>query len=518
MSANTVVTITADYFFAGNEYTITTDITVIAPPPRLVPVITWSNPGDIVYGMALSTMQLNANAASPANPSGAIPGTFTYSPPLGTVLAAGSHQALSVTFLPTDTTTYASSSATVSLNVQQAPLTITANNQSTAYGAALPALSVSYSGFVNGDTSANLTTQPAVTTTATAGSPVGGYPITANGAADANYIINSLPGTLTVTPVPLTITANNQSKGYGAALPPLSASYSGFVNGDTPASLTTQPMVSTTATAGSPVGGYSITANGAADANYIINSLPGTLTVTPVPLTITANNQSKGYGAALPPLSASYSGFVNGDTPASLTTQPMVSTTATAGSPVGLYPITVSGATDANYLISSVAGVFAVTSVELTITANNQSTAFGAAIPALTVSYSGFVNGDTPASLTRLPWVTTTAVTGSPVGVYPITTGGATAANYIILYVAGTLTITAGIPADFSSASLNGNLLKMILSAGAGQNYALDRSPNLVDWTPLVTNTVAAGGTVNFSDTVGVDKSKSMFYRARLVP
>ena len=271
VSANTVVTITADYFFAGTEYTITTDITVIAPPPRLVPVITWSNPGDIVYGMALSTMQLNANAASPANPSGAIPGTFTYSPPLGTVLAAGSHQALSVTFLPTDTTTYASSSAIVSLNVQQAPLTITANNQSTAYGAALPALSVSYSGFVNGDTSANLTTQPAVTTTATAGSPVGGYPITANGAADANYIINSLPGTLTVTPVPLTITANNQSKGYGAALPPLSASYSGFVNGDTPASLTTQPMVSTTATAGSPVGLYPITVSGATDANYLIS-------------------------------------------------------------------------------------------------------------------------------------------------------------------------------------------------------------------------------------------------------
>ena len=41
--------------------------------------------------------------------------------------------------------------------------------------------------------------------------------------------------------------------------------------------------------------------------------------MTAAPLTITANNQSKVYGAALPTLTASYSGFVNGDTSASLT-------------------------------------------------------------------------------------------------------------------------------------------------------------------------------------------------------
>ena len=48
-------------------------------------------------------------------------------------------------------------------------------------------LTVSYSGFVNGDTSASLTTQPTVTTTATASSHVSGnpYTITASGASDA---------------------------------------------------------------------------------------------------------------------------------------------------------------------------------------------------------------------------------------------------------------------------------------------------------------------------------------------
>jgi hypothetical protein len=71
---------------------------------------------------------------------------------------------------------------------------------------------VSYTGFVNGDTAASLTTPPTVTTTATASSAVGTYPITASGAVDANYTISYSPGTLTVTPVGLTITANNQTR------------------------------------------------------------------------------------------------------------------------------------------------------------------------------------------------------------------------------------------------------------------------------------------------------------------
>ena len=137
-------------------------------------------------------------------------------------------------------------------------------------------------------------------------------------------------------PAPLTITADNQTKVYGAALPTLTASYTGFVNGDTSASLTTQPTLTTTATASSQCRGspYAITASGAVDSDYSISYASGLLTVTPVALTITADNQTKVYGAALPTLTASYSGFVNGDTSASLHTQPTLSTTATATSHV----------------------------------------------------------------------------------------------------------------------------------------------------------------------------------------
>src|SRR5476649_2108792 len=109
------------------------------------------------------------------------------------------------------------------------------------------------------------------------------------------------------------MTADSSVKAYGAALPTLTVSYTGLVNGDL--ATTTAPTVTTTATAASHVSGnpYSITASGAVDSDYTIAYVGGTLTVNPVGLTITADNQVKAYGAALPTLTVSYTGLVNGD-------------------------------------------------------------------------------------------------------------------------------------------------------------------------------------------------------------
>jgi hypothetical protein len=329
-------------------------------------------------------------------------------------------------------------------SVTPAPLTVTADDQSKVYGAGLPPLTVHYTGFVNGDTPISLSPRPVVATTATAASGVGTHPITVSVAADANYTITFVAGTLTITPAPLTITAADQTKGYGAPLPTLTASYSGFVNGDTSTSLTAPPTLATTATAASHVGGnpYRITASGAVDSNYTISFAPGTLTVEPVALTITADSQTKAYGAALPTLTASYSGLVNGDSSTSLTTPPTLGTTATAASHVGSYPITAGAAVDADYTINYVAGTLTVTPAALTITADDQTTVAGGPLPALTVQYAGFANGDTAACLTSPPVLSTTATASSPAGSYAITVSGAADPNYSITFVPGTLTIT----------------------------------------------------------------------------
>jgi type VI protein secretion system component Hcp len=173
---------------------------------------------------------------------------------------------------------------------------------------------------------------------------------------------DSTSGDLTqvVSPAALTITANNQTKVYGAALPALTASYSGFVNGDTTASLTTLPALATTATTASPVGGYAITASGAVDPNYTINYVSGSLTVTPAALTVTVNNTTNVYGAPLPAFTVLYSGFVGSDGPSVLGGQLTFSTTATATSAPGAYTVSASGLTDANYQIHYVSGTLTI--------------------------------------------------------------------------------------------------------------------------------------------------------------
>ena len=61
-------------------------------------------------------------------------------------------------------------------------------------------------------------------------------------------------------------------------------------------------------------------------------------------LTITASSAPMSYGSTPPTITASYDGFVNGDSAASLTTGPTCSTTATSSSPVGTYDSSCSGA------------------------------------------------------------------------------------------------------------------------------------------------------------------------------
>lgn len=327
-----------------------------------------------------------------------------------------------------------------------APLTVTAANAAQQYGQPTPNLNTAtYSGFVNGDTPASLRGTLKCTTPATPASPVGAYPITCSGLSSPNYVITYVPGTLTITPAPLTLASNNITQVYGAPTPPLTGiTSSGFVNGDSLTSLSGTLNCTTTATQASPVGSYPITCAGLTSANYSITFAPGVLTIGPAPLTITANNATRAYGQPNPSLNnVAASGFVNGDTLASLLGTLTCSTSATPSSSAGTYPITCSGLMSPNYSITYVAGSLVVTNDALTITANSVSRQYGQPNPPLNnVSYVGFVNGDTPASLAGTLTCTTSAVPASSVGVYPINCSGLTSPNYIINFVSGTFTIT----------------------------------------------------------------------------
>ena len=368
-----------------------------------------------------------------------------------TSLPAGSG---SLTALYTgDTNFVASTSSVLTFTVSKAILTVTAQNANSTYGAANPTLTAAYTGFVNGDAQGVLTGSPSLTTTETASSPVGAYAITAAAGtlSAANYSFTFVSGTLTINPAVLTVTAQNASKPYGAANPVLTAAYTGFTNGDNTAVLTGSPSLTTTATASSPVGAYTITAAvGTLTAtNYSFTFVNGTLTVNQAVLTVTAQNASKTYGAANPAFTASYTGFMNGDTAAVLTGVPSLTTTATAASPVNTYVITAAVGTLAatNYSFTFVSGTLTVNQAVLTVTAQNTAKTYGAANPAFAPTYNGFVNGDTTAVLTGAPSLTTTATAASPVNTYAITAavGTLAATNYSFSFVNGTLTVNQAV-------------------------------------------------------------------------
>ena len=101
LSVTFTPTDTASYTTAAQ--TVTIDVT------KAMPVVTWANPASIVSGTALSVTQLNATAN--------VPGTFVYTPPMGTVLSAGTGQVLSVTFTPRNTANYNTATKAVAIDV-----------------------------------------------------------------------------------------------------------------------------------------------------------------------------------------------------------------------------------------------------------------------------------------------------------------------------------------------------------------------------------------------------------------
>ncbi|WP_374328920.1 YDG domain-containing protein [Soonwooa sp.] len=105
---------------------------------------------------------------------------------------------------------------------------------------------------------------------------------------------------------------------------------------------------------------------------------------------------------------------------------------------------TISGTDAGNYTLTQPIGLTAnITKVSLTATADNKTKQVNTANPALTITYTGFVNGETSTTATGFiaPSISTTAVTNSPVGTYPITLSGGSASNYNITLVNGTLSV-----------------------------------------------------------------------------
>ena len=288
--------------------------------------------GDTLAGVTTGTATFSSTATSASNV-----GTYAVT---GSGLSANSSN-YSFTF------TQAAGNATA-LSVTPAALSVMANPLSRTYGSANPTLTYDATGLVNGDTLSG-----SLATAATNGSNVGTYAITQGTlAASSNYDLTFTGALLTVNPAPLTVTytADPFSRTYGSANPTFTGTQTatGLVNGDTLAGVTTgTASYSSTATAASNVGAYAVTGSGlsANSSNYIFTFAQAdgnatALSVTPRPVNVVADPESRLFGVPNPPLTYviaatdATSGLVNGD---GLTGA--LATPAAVDSPAGDYQI-----------------------------------------------------------------------------------------------------------------------------------------------------------------------------------
>jgi hypothetical protein len=269
--------------------------------------------------------------------------------------------------------------------------------------------------------------------------------ITASQASDGFYPPASVTQTLTVNKAALTITADNKTKFEAQPNPTLTATYTGFVLGETPASLLTPAVLATTAVQASPPGTYPITVTGATSNNYAITFVNGTLTIQPKQnQTITFNAlPAKTYGNADFAAGAT---STNNSIPITYTS----SNTAVAtinGSNIhitgaGTSTITASQAGNAGFFpAADVARTLTVNKAALTIRVRDTTKIEGQPNPVFTLTYTGFVLGETAANLTTTPVVNTIANTASTAGQYTLTPQDAVSSNYTFTYITGRLTV-----------------------------------------------------------------------------
>ena len=241
---------------------------------------------------------------------------------------------------------------------------------------------------------------------------------------------------VTVVKIPLTAHVANTTKVYGDANPEFNITYSGFRDGDSEVGFSVPASISTIVDNSSKVGKYDIVASGAVSDKYEISYIPGTLTITKAPLSISAGNYTKKQGDAMPVFKASYAGFKNGENESVLTKQPVFSCEANEASAPAEYAVTISGADAENYDISYEQGRLTVVEADaVVVRAKSYSRQYGDENPVFEFETDG-------AALDGTPEIVCSAVANSPVGSYTIELKQGSIKNYNVHFESGSLVIT----------------------------------------------------------------------------
>ena len=320
------------------------------------------------------------------------------------------------------------------LVILKRPINVCAADNSKTYGDADPTLSYQICGRFD------LVSPDAFTGAIerAAGANVGTYRIQKGTLGlSANYDLSFYEGDFDIDPKKIYLDAPNKTKVYGDADPALTwalAAGSAWVGSDS-------PTVNLTRKEGQNVGNYNISVSSVTDgSNYDIEVTSGFLEITPRPITVKPDGNTKVYGDNDPTLSFTVSVGSLG-----YSDKLAGSLARVSGEDVGSFEVNLGNfvASNPNYTISlDATNQFSITKRPFTVTAVAASKEYGQADPALTYTTSvtkldNGINVSLNGDLTRAP--------GEAVADYNINQGTLTDSansNYTITYVAGKLSIT----------------------------------------------------------------------------
>jgi hypothetical protein len=170
-----------------------------------------------------------------------------------------------------------------------------------------------------------------------------------------------------------------------------------------------------------------------------------------------------------------------------------------------------------NYAIGFTSNALTIARAPLSVTADPKTKTLGAADPAFTATYVGFVNGETTAVLTGT--LTFSRAPGESVGSYLITPSDLTGTNYFITFNTGTLTIVPANPAPMMLPLTLSGTTNIVIAWTAVSNaiYRVQYNATLgsTNWTALVGDVTATGGTASKTDIL---TSSNRFYRVQILP
>ena len=434
---------TFDEAVGGAPFANATIVSNIAADPSVVVHVTWSGSDLALSGgdnqqnnLTISGQPADAQAALRAVVLTVASAEPPASPTMFTVTVDDSDGGTAAGIAATD--------VTITPTIEIGGVVDIVASATQTYGGTIGAVTLTYP---NGNAD-KVVTAPVCTNTTLPTTGVGGGvgQITCDtGTFAPNWVGNFLSKDVTINPAAATVTASGGASTYGSATPiVVTPTYGGLVNSEVALDgVTCQSNVSAT----TPAGIAASTCAGYAGANYTVSYVNGSITIAKAPLTITAGNAA-GQRGATPAVTPSFSGFLNGDLPASLTTQPTCTSTAVAVTNVGTYPNSTScaGAAGNNYSFTYARGSTTITPAPLTVTAVSSTRQVGGSNASCAVNYAGFVGGETAAALAGTLACSTSANAGSGPGSYPVTPSGQSSPNYNITFLPGTITVQTAPP------------------------------------------------------------------------